>query len=103
MKIDSQVVVGQITGEYLARGSKLIKYLHQVQEQCKGLKYFQVEKILRGDNFKANRLARATLNKARKSAAMEDLRTMPSPTVGEESLQIGKNMPRWANDIKKYL
>lgn len=32
MKIDSQVVVGQITWEYLAKGSKLIKYLHQVQE-----------------------------------------------------------------------
>ncbi|XP_035544671.1 uncharacterized protein LOC108998997 [Juglans regia] len=32
MKVDSQVVVGKITGEYLERGTKLIKYLHQVQE-----------------------------------------------------------------------
>ncbi|XP_040994290.1 uncharacterized protein LOC121240831 [Juglans microcarpa x Juglans regia] len=45
MKADSQVVVGQITWEYLARGSKLIKYLHQVQEQSKDLRYFRIKKI----------------------------------------------------------
>lgn len=40
MKADSQVVIRQTIGEYLARGYKLIKYLHQVKEQSKDLKYF---------------------------------------------------------------
>lgn len=30
MKADSQVVFGQVTWQYLAKGDKLIKYLHQV-------------------------------------------------------------------------
>lgn len=30
MKVNSQVVVGQVMGEYLAKVEKLIKYLHQV-------------------------------------------------------------------------
>lgn len=35
MKIDSQVVVGQITWEYLAKGSKLIKYLTKFRSRAK--------------------------------------------------------------------
>lgn len=32
--VDSQVVVKQVRGEYLAKGEKLKKYLQQVWERC---------------------------------------------------------------------
>ncbi|XP_040996107.1 uncharacterized protein LOC121242287 [Juglans microcarpa x Juglans regia] len=104
MKAKSQVVVGQITWEYLARGSKLIKYLHQVQEQSKNLKYFRIEKIPRGDKSKADRLACTASAKQEETLLWKvDLQAMARLAIGEESLHIKGNTLGWATNIKKYL
>lgn len=45
MRADSKIMLGQITGEYLVKGQKLIKYLHQIQEGSSWLQYFLIEWI----------------------------------------------------------
>lgn len=40
IRVDLQVVVGQIIGEYSKKGQKLIKYLHHVQDECSRLQHF---------------------------------------------------------------
>lgn len=103
MKANSQVVVKKIMEAYLAKGQKLIKYHHQVQENRKYLNYFQIKQIPR-DNFKADRLARAALAKQEDALPWKvSLRMVDTPAVGEETLQIGEITSRWVDNIVEYL
>lgn len=88
----------------MVKGQKLIKYLHQVQENHKYLNYFQIKRIPRGDNFKADRLARAALAKQEDALPWKvNLRVVDTQAIGEKTLHIRENMPRWADNIVKYL
>ncbi|XP_041022883.1 uncharacterized protein LOC121263835 [Juglans microcarpa x Juglans regia] len=50
MKAYTQVVVSQITEEYLVKGKRLKKYLQQVNQGHEPFDYFQISRIPRQDN-----------------------------------------------------
>jgi len=61
-KTDSQVIVGQVEKEYLAREPELIKYLATVRVLERRLQGFTLKYIPRAENAKADELAKAVAN-----------------------------------------
>jgi len=55
---DSQVVTNQVNGDYKCKGERMKKYLEQVKRRVNGLQA-KIVQIPRGENEKANRLAKA--------------------------------------------
>lgn len=58
VRVDSQVVVSQVQGEFASKSEKLKKYLMLIEVEC--FKYFQIQQIPRAKNHKVNKLARTT-------------------------------------------
>jgi ribonuclease HI len=64
---DSQVIVGHIRGEFEAKGDKMKKYLAKVQGMHTSFQKFNITKIPRKDNEKADHLARMASAEERRS------------------------------------
>lgn len=87
VKVDSQIVVNQVTGAYATKEEKLKKYLEQLLTLRDQFKYFFIMQIPRVDNSVANRLARA-------ASAKDDAKLL---------WEVGTRMPKWAIEIENYL
>ena len=61
-KIDSQVVVGQVKKEYMARELELVKYLETVRALEQRFQGFTLKYIPRAENSEAGDLAKTTPN-----------------------------------------
>jgi ribonuclease HI len=59
IRSDSQVVVGQISGEFATQGDRLAKYLEKVHGLQSSFRSMTVTKIPREKNVQADALARA--------------------------------------------
>lgn len=91
MKAYSQVIVEQVKREYLAKSEKLIRY-------------FRIERIPLSDNWKVDRVAQTASTKKVETLPWEiTTRAIDTPTIGAEVLEVGKDTPKWAGDITKYL
>ncbi|KAL0409537.1 UNVERIFIED_CONTAM: Ribonuclease HI [Sesamum radiatum] len=64
---DSQLIVNQVNGEYKAKEESMIQYLQKIEELKTKSKSFQLQKIPRGENVKADSLCKL----ARKFRASE--------------------------------
>jgi ribonuclease HI len=62
IKIDSQVVAGQVGKEYMAREPELVRYLALVRALERRFQGFTLKHIPRLENSKANELAKAGAN-----------------------------------------
>ena len=62
VKIDSQVVTGQVEKEYTAREPELIKYLSVVRNLERRFEGFTLKHIPRSENAEADELAKAAAN-----------------------------------------
>jgi ribonuclease HI len=62
IKIDSQIVAGQVKKEYMARGPELVKYLSMVRALERRFKGFTLKHIPRSENAEADELAKAATN-----------------------------------------
>jgi ribonuclease HI len=61
IRSDSQVVVGQISGEYATQGGRLVKYLEKVHCLQSNFRSMTIVKIPYEENVQADALARAGL------------------------------------------
>jgi len=62
IKIDSQVVAGQVEKEYLAHNPELARYLAVVRGLKRRFKGFTLQYIPRAENYEADELAKAAAN-----------------------------------------
>ncbi|XP_057969336.1 uncharacterized protein LOC131158486 [Malania oleifera] len=58
---DSQLVVEQLKGEFEVRDQKMKKYLAKAQEYAKAFIHFDIERVPRAENKKADALAKLSL------------------------------------------
>ncbi|KAF5468681.1 hypothetical protein F2P56_012818 [Juglans regia] len=59
VKADSQIVVGQVTGQFLTKGENLKRYLQRVGEKRDRFQYFANHQIPRGENQEAGWVTKA--------------------------------------------
>ncbi|XP_042942589.1 uncharacterized protein LOC122276744 [Carya illinoinensis] len=101
---DSQVVVNQVLGLYIAKGEKLKKYLARVREIRDLFSYFAITQIPSADNEVTNRLARAASGGEEVPLPWPvESRVVEVPAVGLEVGVLGSSTPDWASSIVEYL
>ncbi|GFS37189.1 hypothetical protein Acr_00g0050520 [Actinidia rufa] len=101
---DSQLVVNQVQGDYLAKDSRMIAYLGEVKTLSAKIKEFKINQIPREDNKKADALANlaSTFEFISDRCIPLEFLTHPSIGVANQILQMEEN-PTWLDEIIDYL
>ncbi|XP_077222092.1 uncharacterized protein LOC143855931 [Tasmannia lanceolata] len=99
---DSQLVVGQVNGQYEAKELRMMKHLERVREKLKQFRVIEVVQISRTINARADALS--------KMAALDitDVGTMyveilKQPRIDREEISEIKFEPSWMDPILRYL
>uniref|UniRef100_A0A2N9INV2 Uncharacterized protein n=1 Tax=Fagus sylvatica TaxID=28930 RepID=A0A2N9INV2_FAGSY len=100
VKSDSQLVVGQIKGEYEAREDRMKKYLKVVQTLLPHFKKVEFVQIPREENVDADRLARLASSGEECDGFLEIL---GRPSIEEETVNAIKDNVSWMSPIVRYL
>jgi hypothetical protein len=106
---DSQVVVGQISGEFATLGDRLAKYLEKVHDLQSCFRTMTVTKIPHEKNVQVDALARAGSATDQEIAKMKrQVMVQPNPSIdeGQGLMQVGRERepePEWASDVIRYL
>ncbi|XP_077221922.1 uncharacterized protein LOC143855727 [Tasmannia lanceolata] len=101
---DSQLVANQIQGVYEARDERMIKYLAKVCRLASKFKSFEVIRIPRTENAKADVLSKLAASgyTTLGSICMEFLQRSSIESEAAEIMQVG-NEPCWMDEIISYL
>ncbi|GFZ01032.1 hypothetical protein Acr_14g0006670 [Actinidia rufa] len=101
---DSQLVVNQVQGDYLAKDARMIAYLGEVKAVSAKIKEFKIHQIPREDNKKADALANLASTFEFISDRCIPLEFLTSPSIGiaNQVLQTEEN-PTWLDEIIAYL
>ncbi|XP_060974557.1 uncharacterized protein LOC133039666 [Cannabis sativa] len=102
---DSQIVVCQVNGEYLARGGRLVKYLAIVCELMQKFKKVIVSRILRARNSHADALARLASTREAELLDVISIDVLAHPTINQEVImEIDTTQEvTWMTPIVAYL
>ncbi|XP_077242600.1 uncharacterized protein LOC143883127 [Tasmannia lanceolata] len=101
---DSQLVTNQVLGEYEARESKMSKYLTKVKTLAQMFKRFEVVKVPRTENAKADTLSRlASSGYTNLGAVHIEVLKKASVDAKEETVLHINQEPSWIDDIVEYL
>jgi CO dehydrogenase/acetyl-CoA synthase gamma subunit (corrinoid Fe-S protein) len=104
VKTDSKVIQEYIEKESKARNPTLMKYLEKVKEMEKHFKGYSVHHVLRNDNNKADKLAKAA---AQKQAISPDvfLEVITEPSIKDLKPGTMSNIQShdWRAEIMAYL
>ncbi|XP_057480460.1 uncharacterized protein LOC130767578 [Actinidia eriantha] len=101
---DSQLVVNQVQGDYLAKDSRMVAYLDEVKIMTGRIRNFKIRQIPREENKKADALA----NLASSFDFISD-RSIPMEFLAGPSIQTDvvvfntEEGPTWMDDIFAYL
>ena len=99
-----QLVVNQVQGDYLAKNTRMLAYLDEVNNVFRNIKDFKIHQIPREDNEKADALANLALTfdfVLDRSIPLEFLLN-PSIEVARLVCQIEAG-PTWMDNIITYL
>ena len=100
---DSQLIVGQVKGEFEARDPTMAKYFQKVRDLVVHLKYFEISHIPRSENARANVLSRlATSAYGTLGQTLVESLEQLSIDRAEEVLQLTTE-PSWMDPIVRYL
>ncbi|XP_077232405.1 uncharacterized protein LOC143869729 [Tasmannia lanceolata] len=101
---DSQLVVCQIQGVYEAREERMIKYLHRVRVLAGKFESFEIIRVPRAENTKADVLSKLAASgyTALKEIRMEFLKTSSIDDQPVVVMQIDDE-PCWMDEIIRYL
>ncbi|XP_060961981.1 uncharacterized protein LOC133032149 [Cannabis sativa] len=102
---DSQIVVCQVNGEYLARGEHLAKYLEIVCELLQKFKKVVVSRVPRAHNSHADALARLASTREAELLDVIHVDVLTHPTVSrDEVMEIDVSRKvTWMTPIITYL
>ncbi|GFY88878.1 hypothetical protein Acr_06g0008180 [Actinidia rufa] len=101
---DSQLVVNQVQGDYLAKDTRMMAYLGEVKAASVKIKDFKIRQISREENKKADALANLASTFEFISDRCIPLKFLASPSIEVANLvlQIGEK-PTWMDEIIAYL
>ncbi|XP_077242342.1 uncharacterized protein LOC143882822 [Tasmannia lanceolata] len=101
---DSQLVANQIQGIYEARDERMIKYLSQVRQLSSKFRSFEVVRIPRTDNTKADVLSKLAASgyTTLGNICMEFLQASSIERKAAEIMQV-EHEPCWMDEIVDYL
>ena len=80
---DSQLVVNQVKGEYVALGPRMVKYLEKVKDLAGTFQKFKITQIPRADNTEADSLARLASSEGLDLKRSIYLESLPRPSIEE--------------------
>ncbi|KAL0421301.1 UNVERIFIED_CONTAM: hypothetical protein Slati_3153000 [Sesamum latifolium] len=102
---DSQLVVNQVKGDFEAKEQRMAQYLDLIRTFCQTFERFELERIPRSDNEKADQLAKlASLLTAIRDRNIIFL-TQEHSEIEEATKEVlvNSNMPCWKDVIEAYL
>jgi ribonuclease HI len=89
VRSDSQVIIGHIMGEFEAKGDKMKKYLAKVQGMQTSFQKFNITKIPRNENEKADHLARmASAEDRGVKEDKEDIWSLKRSSISDDASDI---------------
>ncbi|XP_073112115.1 uncharacterized protein [Elaeis guineensis] len=99
---DSQLIVGQIKGEFETRDPTMAKYHQKVKDLVAPFEYFEISHISRAENARADALSRlATSDYGALGRTFVESLERPSIDEVEEVLQLAVG-PSWMDPIAQY-
>ncbi|XP_057510765.1 uncharacterized protein LOC130793127 [Actinidia eriantha] len=101
---DSQLVVNQVQGDYLAKDARMMAYLGEVKAASAKIKDFKIRQIPREENKKGDALANlaSTFEFISDRCIPLEFLASPSTEVANVVLQVGES-PVWMDEIIAYL
>ncbi|GFS42455.1 hypothetical protein Acr_00g0079950 [Actinidia rufa] len=101
---DSQLVVNQVQGDYLAKDARMMAYLGEVKAASTRIKEFKIHQIPREENKKADALANLASTFEFMSDRCIPMEFLASPSIGvaNQILQTEES-PTWMDEIIAYL
>ena len=102
---DSQLVVGQVRGEYQAKGSKMTLYLQKVRELLTKFEKCELQHVPRSQNSHADALARLATAKHADFMGVVPIEVLPIPSTEsqDEIMAIVVAQDSWMNPLVEYL
>ncbi|KAJ0453839.1 putative ribonuclease H [Helianthus annuus] len=100
--VDSLLVVGQINGEYTAKGNVIVSYLEKAKKLISKFQSFKVIHINRSANKQADALSKlASIKHLAKGVHIEVLKNHSMPLHQVNLIEMGS--PSWMTPIIRYL
>ncbi|XP_024032295.1 uncharacterized protein LOC112094829 [Morus notabilis] len=101
---DSQLVVGQVTEEYQARGEKMGAYLRKLKEELTKFKSYEIRQVPRAENTNTDALAKLASSKDSDLLGVIPIKELERPTIDEaaEVLTI-QTTEDWMTPLIRYL
>jgi ribonuclease HI len=103
---DSQLIVNQLTGEYMAKDERMIAYLDLAKNLLKGFHEFNIERVGREHNGHADSLVGLASSVAPDLKRTITLEVQDSPSIaksGQASICQIEMGPSWMDPILDYL
>ncbi|XP_038693764.1 uncharacterized protein LOC119991491 [Tripterygium wilfordii] len=102
---DSQLIVGQLTGEYAAKTKAMIAYLTEAKKLIEKLEDFEIQQVPRGQNSHADALATlasADQEKLRRTIII-DIQEKPSVPPEQVEVSQAELGPSWMDPLVGFL
>ncbi|KAK4409495.1 Ribonuclease HI [Sesamum angolense] len=102
---DSQLVVNQVNGDYEAKGEKMIQQLNLIRTLCQKFEIFELQRVPRSNNEKADQLAKLASSLTTVQNRMITLLTQERSGIEDPANEILVNTskPCWKDTIEAYL
>ena len=100
---DSQLIVGQVSGEYEARNPTMASYLHKVCDSITTFEQFDISHIPRKENARADTLSRLATS-TEESLGRTFIEYLEAPSIEKvEEIQQITDEPSWKDSFIRYL
>ena len=103
LKSDSQLVIGQVRGEYEAKEARMQKYLKLTNQLVSAFNYVEFIQIPRDQNTEADEVARSASTDNKNKRVDWKMEEQNSPSIqGLQALSVHTN-PGWTSPILSFL
>ncbi|XP_022849947.1 uncharacterized protein LOC111372035 [Olea europaea var. sylvestris] len=101
---DSQLIIGQVTGEFEAKDGKMAAYLMEVKNLQRGFTKFKITKIPRKDNERADALAKLASANPRRLPRTASVQILRQPSIQHViDVMNVENEESWIDPLFEYL
>lgn len=101
---DSQLVVNQVLGEFLAKGIRLAAYLAKVMGLLDHFEHYTITHVPREKNINADALAKLACSGDAQALGIVPVEVLSTPSILEADSVMEIECPRsWTNPIRAYL
>ena len=97
--------MGDIQGEFEAKGEKMKMYLSKVQRMQSSFQKFSITKIPREENEKADRLARmASVKNTKLEEGQESIQNLTRSSISDQALELAviEEVSNWRKELINY-